>query len=75
MRERRTAAVDRRTGTDRRRVYKLGYFLNGGVERRTGKERRAQCERRKEWMIASEGVSVLVGHHTTKSALARQYPG
>jgi hypothetical protein len=71
MEERRMAALDRRSGTDRRTVYRLGYFLNGGIERRSGKERRSSRERRKEWMIASEGASVLVGRHTWKNAVVR----
>jgi hypothetical protein len=33
-------AVDRRSGNDRRKIYDATYFLNGGVERRSWKERR-----------------------------------
>ena len=33
-------AVDRRSGYDRRKIYNAVYFLNGGVERRSWKERR-----------------------------------
>ena len=36
--------IDRRSATDRRQVYDLDYFQNGGIERRTGKERRSQAE-------------------------------
>jgi hypothetical protein len=32
--------LDRRSGDDRREAYDSDYFLNGGVERRTGKDRR-----------------------------------
>jgi hypothetical protein len=32
--------ADRRSGNDRRKVYSSAYFLNGGVERRSWKERR-----------------------------------
>jgi hypothetical protein len=39
MVERRRFGFDRRSGNDRRRVYKLGYFLSGGVERRSGKDK------------------------------------
>jgi hypothetical protein len=34
------SAVDRRSGKDRRRSSDPNYFLNGGVERRSWKERR-----------------------------------
>jgi len=39
--------MDRRSGDDRRRSYRLGYFINGGVERRSGNERRVSGERRR----------------------------
>jgi hypothetical protein len=32
--------ADRRSGNDRRKIHSAAYFLNGGVERRTWKERR-----------------------------------
>jgi hypothetical protein len=32
--------ADRRSGNDRRKIYSAIYFLNGGVERRSWKERR-----------------------------------
>ena len=31
---------DRRTGTDRRKSYSIDYFLQGGIERRSWRERR-----------------------------------
>jgi len=40
------ASIDRREGSDRRKSYKLGYFLAGGLERRSGKDRRSGQERR-----------------------------
>ena len=58
--DRRKALVDRRSGTDRRNVYVLGYFINGGVERRSGRERRSQVERRTGWMREENGCSVLI---------------
>ena len=58
--ERRKAMIDRRSGADRRKAYALGYFINGGVERRSGKERRSQVERRAGWMRGEDGSSVLV---------------
>ena len=33
-------AADRRCGADRRKLSSADYFLKGGVERRSGKERR-----------------------------------
>jgi hypothetical protein len=33
-------AADRRSGYDRRKIYNAAYFLDGGVERRSWKERR-----------------------------------
>jgi hypothetical protein len=50
MTERIRSSLDRRSGTDRRRAYRLGFFLQGGVERRSGKERRSRDERRKGWV-------------------------
>jgi hypothetical protein len=40
------ASIDRREGSDRRKSYKLGYFLAGGLERRSGKDRRSGQDRR-----------------------------
>lgn len=50
--------MDRRSGDDRRRSYRLGYFINGGVERRSGNERRVSGERRLGWVRATEWSSV-----------------
>jgi hypothetical protein len=49
---------DRRSGEDRRKAYRLGYFLEGGTERRSGNERRHQHERRKAWIRISEWSSM-----------------
>jgi hypothetical protein len=51
-------AMDRRCGDDRRKSYRLGYFINGGVERRSGNERRVSGERRFGWVRATEWSSV-----------------
>ena len=51
-------AMDRRCGDDRRKSYRLGYFINGGAERRSGKERRLLGERRIGWVRATEWSSV-----------------
>ena len=42
--------IDRRSGADRRIVCNMGYWLNGGVERRKWKERRSGFERRTDWV-------------------------
>jgi hypothetical protein len=44
--ERRNTPFDRRSGKDRRKAYKLGYFQEGGTERRSGKEQRSGKDRR-----------------------------
>jgi len=54
------SSFDRRSGVDRREVYTVGYFLEGGMERRSGKERRWMEERRKGWVRASLWSSVCV---------------
>ena len=61
MKKRERLPFDRRSGEDRRKTYKLGYFLEGGVERRSGKERRSEVERRKDWLRISEWASIWKG--------------
>ena len=36
---------DRRSGRDRRHMYDLDYFLDGGVVRRHFRDRRSSCEK------------------------------
>jgi hypothetical protein len=60
MTNRMRSSFDRRSGVDRREVYTLGYFLEGGIERRSGKERRRMKERRKDWVRVSQWSSVCV---------------
>lgn len=50
--------VDRRSGDDRRAVYDSDYFANGGIERRQGKDRRQQNERRDGCTRVSKWSSV-----------------
>ena len=52
------ADIDRRSAADRRRVYDLDHFQNGGIERRKGKERRSQTERRDGWIRISSWASL-----------------
>jgi hypothetical protein len=56
--ENRKSVFDRRSGTHRRKVYRLGFFIKGGVERRTGTERRARDERRQGWVRVGRWNSV-----------------
>jgi len=50
--------LDRRSGEDRRQAYELDYFPGGGIERRSGKERRWPDERRDGWIRVSTWSSV-----------------
>jgi len=56
--ERRKSIFDRRSGDDRRKLYALGRFLKGGVEKRNGEERRARSEKRKGWVRVDKWSSV-----------------
>jgi hypothetical protein len=58
MPEKRNSAFDRRSGSDRRRAYKLGLFAKGAVERRSGEERRTTTERRQGWVRIGKWCSV-----------------
>ena len=53
--------IDRRSGADRRIAVSIRYWLNGGVERRQWKERRAGIERRADWVKFGQWHSVFVG--------------
>ena len=50
--------LDRRCGEDRRQAYDLDYFPGGGIERRSGRERRLNGERRNGWVRVSPWSSV-----------------
>ena len=58
MLEKRNSGFDRRSGADRRKVYRLGFLVKGGVERRNGRERRARDERRQGWVRVGRWNSV-----------------
>ncbi len=52
---------DRRSGQDQRQVYDIGYFRNGGKERRQLPERRTSSEVRKGWIRISQWSSMFLG--------------
>ena len=53
--------VNRSWEEDRRQVYDFEYWDNGGVERRSGKDRRKQKIRRHSWANALERSGVYTG--------------
>ena len=57
----RRALFDRRTGEDKRKLYSLDYFTEGGEERRKGRERRQSGERRRAWARVYKWCSVFLG--------------
>ena len=57
MLQNRIPGIDRRSQKDRRSVYDLDYFFNGGVERRGWIERRSQAERRVGWKTVDKWAS------------------
>ena len=59
--QKRRAAVDRRSGEDKRKLYNLDYFIEGGEERRRGRERRQSRERRSGWVRVYKWCSVFLG--------------
>ena len=50
--------VDRSWEEDRRQVYDFVYWESGGIERRNGKDRRQQAERRVSCVRVSRWTSV-----------------
>ena len=61
MLEKRIPGINRRSQKDRRSVYDLDYFFNGGVERRGWIERRSQAERRVGWKRVDKWASHPMG--------------
>jgi len=59
---RRKAGLDRRSGDDRRRIYSLEYFSEGGVERRFDSDRRDRAERRRGWTRTDQWSSYPTDH-------------
>ena len=54
--------IDRRFENDKRHVYDLNYFIDGGVERRNDRERRGRDERRVGWVKTDDWKSVYLGN-------------
>jgi hypothetical protein len=57
----RRSPIDRRSGEDKRKLYNLDYFTDGGEERRRGRERRQCGERRSTWARVYKWCSVFLG--------------
>ncbi len=55
------SGFDRRLEEERRDVYDLNYFEEGGDERRRRRERRHSGEKRNGWQRVSQWSSVPVG--------------
>jgi hypothetical protein len=52
--------LDRRSGEDNRQYYTPAYFNKHGVDRRSGKERRINMERRKSYARVSTWSSIYL---------------
>jgi hypothetical protein len=50
--------LDRRSGTDRGKAYRPGFFSRGGIEKRHCSERRRTDERREGWVRVGKWSSV-----------------
>jgi hypothetical protein len=51
---------DRRSGDDRRRGFDMGYFAQGGIEKRKGGECRQKSERRDQYVRIDKWSSICV---------------
>jgi len=56
--KRRSSIWDRRSGTDRRKIYHFRGLFRGKAERRCGKERRSKFEARQGWVRVDKWSSV-----------------
>ena len=52
--------IERRTDRDCRQKMSATYFISGGLERRSGKERRRSTERRDGWLRVGKWRSEIV---------------
>jgi hypothetical protein len=58
MTEETRAFLDRRSGMDRRKAYRLGFFSKSGTQKGKAKERRSRDERREGWVKVDKWSSV-----------------
>jgi len=58
MSKKKRTSIDRRSDTDRRKVYDLDYFVKGGKERRRYVDRRWRKEMRVNWVRVGKWSSV-----------------
>ena len=70
MSERRANQFDRRSGNDRRNVYRVGYFLRGGIEKRNVIDRRNYIERRKDWDYVENCCSIKLEDISKNSSIS-----
>ena len=61
--------MDRRLEPSQRKIYHMNYFLDGGIERRSNKERRGLGERRVGWVKTDDWKSVYLGNLTSSDDL------
>jgi hypothetical protein len=59
--------LDRRSGDDRREAYELGFFAQGGIERRKGVERRLTSERRAQYVNVTQWSSICPKTNLTQT--------
>jgi hypothetical protein len=64
---------DRRKGKDRRMHFEQAYFLNGGIERRSGWEQRTQGERRWNWIRVDKWSSAGLPYSEDATSLRSRF--
>ena len=52
--------VERRSGKDRRKIFKQGHFFFRGSDKKNLKEQRSQAERRTDWVRINKWASVYL---------------
>ena len=62
MGKKKRSGMDRRSGEERREVYDLDYFLEGGSERRQFVDRRGDEELREGWVRVNKWASMELPH-------------
>ncbi|MBU0698673.1 MAG: hypothetical protein KKE59_04510 [Proteobacteria bacterium] len=67
---RRSSSTDRRRLDNRRRVYSLDYFSQGGIERRKTQDRRKRRhDRRKGWVRVGDWSSIFIDPDSNTDSL------